>query len=60
MIDFKYLVDESDEEIYIQFSDDYTGDYALDRIYDYDETQWSSCRVTKLDFSGKFSTQFRV
>ena len=52
MVDFVYNAMVTDAEVYISFDNDYTGDYALDRIYDVVEDEWNSCRVTKVDFSG--------
>ena len=40
-------------EFYLEFSNAYTGDFLIDRMYDYPQSQWDNCKKVSLDFSGK-------
>ena len=42
-------------EFYLEFSNAYTGDFLIDRMYDYPQSQWDNCKKVSLDFSGKAS-----
>ena len=54
-IETSRTIPEEEVEFYLEFSNSYTGDFLIDRMYSYPQSQWDNCKKVSLDFSGKAS-----